>query len=71
MQFTIKCKYPLGLHSDDKYVLASCTFSDVEIEEVAVENGLDDAGDNGDDVEAVLVVIAVDPVEDIEAAVGA
>lgn len=47
------------------------TFSDVEIEEVTVENGLHDASHDSDDVEAVLVVVPVDPVEDVQAAVRA
>ena len=45
--------------------------SDVKIEEVAVENGLDAAGDDSDDVIEALEVVAVDPVEDVEATVGA
>ena len=45
--------------------------SDVKIEEVAVEDGLDAAGDDSDDVIEALEVVAVDPVEDVEAAVGA
>ena len=45
--------------------------SDVKIEEVAVENGLNAAGDDSDDVIEALEVVAVDPVEDVEAAVGA
>ena len=44
---------------------------DVEIEEVAVEDGLDAAGNDGDDVVEPLVVVAVDPVENVESAVGA
>ena len=41
----------------------------VKIEEVTVENGLDAAGDDRDDVVESLEVVAVDPVEDIQAAV--
>ena len=44
---------------------------DVKIEEVAVEDGLDAAGDDSDDVIEALEVVAVDPVEDVEATVGA
>ena len=44
---------------------------DVKIEEVAVEDSLDAAGDDGDDVIEALEVVAVDPVKDVEAAVGA
>ena len=47
----------------------SFTFCDVKIEEVAVEDGLNTAGDNHDDVKVVLVLVAVDPVGDVEAAV--
>ena len=43
----------------------------VKIEEVTVENGLDAAGDDSDDVVESLEVVAVDPVEDVKAAVGA
>lgn len=44
---------------------------DVEIEEVAVEDGLDAAGDDGDDVVESLRVVSPDPVEDVKTAVGA
>ena len=43
---------------------------DVEVEEVAVQDRLDTAGHNGDHVVEGLCVVAVDPVENVEAAVG-
>ena len=44
---------------------------DVEIEEVAVEDGLNTASNDGDDVKESVVVVSPDPVEDVEGAVGA
>lgn len=44
--------------------------SDVKVEEVSVENGLDDSGDNGNWVEEALGVVSIDPVEDVEESVG-
>lgn len=44
--------------------------NDVKIEEVGVEDGLDNSGDNGDRVEEALGVVSVDPVEDVEESVG-
>lgn len=38
---------------------------DVQVEEVAVEDGLDAAGNNGDDVVKSLDVVSVNPVEDV------
>jgi len=46
-------------------------FGDVEIEEVAVEDGLDASGHNSNDVIEAFSVVSVDPVENVEAAVGA
>ena len=46
-------------------------FGDVEIEEVAVEDGLDTSGHNSDDVIEAFAIVSEDPVEDVEAAVGA
>jgi len=43
---------------------------DVEVEEVAVEDGLDAAGHDRDDVIERLSVVPVDPVENVEAPVG-
>ena len=52
--------------------LFSChDFCDVEIEEVTVEDGLDNSGHDSDDVIETLEVEAVDPVENVESAVGA
>lgn len=47
------------------------TFSNVQVEEVAVEDGLDDTGHHGDEVEEALEVEAPDPVDEIERAVEA
>ena len=52
-------------------LLAGHDLGDVEIEEVAVEDSLDHAGHDGDDVVECLVVVAEDPVEDVQTAVGA
>lgn len=43
--------------------------SDVEVEEVGVENGLNDSGNNGDWVEEALGVVSINPVEDVEESV--
>ena len=51
--------------------LALENFGDVEIEEVAVEDGLHTTGNNGDDVIKAFAIVSVDPVEDVEATVGA
>ena len=50
-------------------LLAGHDLGDVEIEEVAVEYSLDHAGHDGDDVIEGLVIVAEDPVEDVEAAI--
>lgn len=44
-------------------------FSDIEIEEVDVENSLNDTSDHSDRIEEALGVISVDPVEDVETAI--
>ena len=46
-------------------------FGHIQVEEVAVQNGLDDPGHNSNDVIEALEVVAVDPVEDVERAIGA
>jgi len=46
-------------------------FSDVEIEEVAVEDGLDTTGNNSNDIIESLAIVSVDPIENVEATVGA
>lgn len=43
---------------------------DVEIEEVTVENRLNAASDNCDDIVKTFPVVPEDPVEDVEGAVG-
>jgi len=43
----------------------------VQVEEVAVEDGLNDAGNDGDEVKEALRVVAVNPVEQVQAAVQA
>jgi len=45
-------------------------FGDVEIEEVAVEDGLDASSNDSNDVIESLAIVSVDPVEDVEATVG-
>jgi len=45
-------------------------FRDVKIEEVAVEDGLDATGDDGDDVVEALEVVSVNPVGDVEGTIG-
>ena len=47
------------------------TFGDVEVEEIAVEDRLDQAGHDGNEVKEALEVVAPDPVEEIERAVHA
>ena len=47
------------------------TFRDVEVEEVAVENGLNNARDDRDPVEEVLRMITVDPIENVEESIDA
>lgn len=51
--------------------IAPATFGDIEVEEIAVEDRLDQAGHDGDEVEEALEMIAPDPVEEIERAVDA
>ena len=52
-------------------LLACHHLGDVQVEEVTVEDGLNDPGYNGDGIVEILIVIAVDPVEDVEATVRA
>ena len=47
------------------------TFSDIQIEEVAVKNGLNAAGDDCYEVEEPFHVVAVDPVENVQCSVDA
>lgn len=44
---------------------------DVKIEEIGVENSLYNSGNNDNWIEIVLGVVAVNPVENVESAVGA
>jgi len=55
----------------ERNLLALHDFGDVQIEEVAVENGLNDAGKDGNQIEMILIVITVDPVGDVQRAVAA
>jgi len=50
-------------------LLALDNLCDVEIEEVTVENGLDDSSHNGDRVDVALIVISVDPVQNVKCSV--
>lgn len=45
------------------------TFGDIEVEEIAVEDCLDQASNDGDEVKEALEVVAPDPVEEIECTV--
>ena len=47
------------------------TFRNVEVEEVAVENGLNDARHDRNPVEEVLRMVSVDPIENVEETVDA
>jgi len=47
------------------------TFSDIEIEEVTVENSLNTASDDCNEVKEAFHVVAVDPVEYVESTVDA
>jgi len=51
--------------------LLSCHhLSDVQIEEVTIEDGLDNSSNNCNDIIELLVIVSEDPVEDVESAVG-
>lgn len=64
------CKqFSLGKHYNNQVV--KFTFGYVQIKEVTVENGLDTAGNDGDQVKETLRVVTVDPVEDVECPVNA
>lgn len=43
--------------------------SDVQVEEISVENGLHDSSNNRNWVEEALSVVSVDPVENVEESV--
>lgn len=51
--------------------LSELTFGNVQIEEVAVQDGLDEASHNGNHVKEALEVETPDPVEEIEGSVQA
>jgi hypothetical protein len=56
------------------YKLIVCinqTFSDVQVEEIAVEHRLNNSSHDGDEVVVVLSPVAVDPVEQVETSVHA
>jgi len=65
------CSTTLNNLSWEGELLALEDLGYVQVEEVAVQNGLDDAGHDGDEVEEALAVVAVDPVEEVQAAVQA
>lgn len=44
-------------------------FGDIEVEEIAVEDCLDQASNDGDEVKKALEVVAPDPIEEIECTV--
>ena len=46
------------------------TFGDVQVEEVAIEDGLNNTRDDGNPVLEALGVVAVNPVEDVQETVG-
>lgn len=52
-------------------LLERLTFGDVQVEEVAVEDGLDHTGHNGDQVEEAFEVVTPEPVEDVEGPIHA
>lgn len=51
--------------------LSELTFSNVQVEEVAVQDSLDNASHNGNHVKEALEVEAPDPVEEIQGSVQA
>merc|ERR1719278_737115 len=73
-KFLFSIPSPVGapkLSSWKNDFLARHHLGDVQVKEVTVEDGLDDPGHNSDGIVEILVMVAVDPVEDVEAAVGA
>lgn len=57
--------------SDRLHRWSSLTSSDVEIEKVAVEDGLDDSGHDGDQIDEAFKVITPDPIQQVQATVWA
>ena len=51
-------------------LLEKPTASDVEIEEIGVQDGLNDSSHNSNRVEERFGVVAEDPVQDVESTVG-
>lgn len=47
------------------------TTSDIEIEEVDIEDGLHSTSHNGDNLVGILVDVTVDPIEDIKTSIAA
>jgi len=43
---------------------------DVQVEEIAIQDGLDAAGNYGDDIVESFSIVSVDPVDDVEGSVG-
>ena len=43
-----------------------CTFSDVQVEKVAIKDGLNNTRNDGNPILEALGVVAVDPVKDVE-----
>lgn len=46
------------------------TFGNIQVEEVTVECCLDASGNNGNKIIESLIVVAVDPVDDVQSTVG-
>lgn len=63
--------YPVFLPQFQALLAGKLTFGDVKVEEVAIEDGLDHAGHDGDQVEEALEEVTPEPVEDVEGAVHA
>lgn len=77
-------RYDVCETSDSKLICAICVdlcwkldflafdyFRDVEVEEVAVENGLNEARADRDQIVESLVLVPVDPVEQIKCSIHA
>lgn len=52
-------------------ILKPITFGDIEVEEVAIQDSLNDTSYDSNPVLEVLAVIAVNPVEDVQGTVRA
>lgn len=51
--------------------MSALTSGNIQVEKVAVEDRLHNAGQDGDKIIEILGVVAVDPVENVEGTVGA